>query len=99
MLPRDIDIRTPVSYGRYPYRRFGMKLTEEDHRIIDETMKLNGLAHMGSRTLNNLAGGGENRWKSILTAWGFDVLVRMQGIGSIPTVQQRYVEKVRRAVA
>lgn len=61
MSPNDIDIRTLVSYGRFPYKKFGQGLTEEDSRIIEETLKLTGLAHMGDRLLNNLSGGEKQR--------------------------------------
>lgn len=52
----------------------------------------------GDHARNDLAGDDEGSWKSILEARGFDVRVRMQGLGSIPAVQQRYVEKARRAM-
>ena len=61
MSPKDIDIRTLVSYGRYPYKKFGTGMTEEDRRIIDETLELTGLAHMEERLLNNLSGGEKQR--------------------------------------
>ena len=61
MSPKDIDIRTLVSYGRYPYKRFGQGITAEDRRIIDETLALTGLADMGGRMLNNLSGGEKQR--------------------------------------
>jgi len=59
--PDDIDIRTLVSYGRYPYKRFGGGLTEEDTRIIDETLQLTGLSHLSNRLMNNLSGGEKQR--------------------------------------
>ena len=59
--PRDIDIRTLVSYGRYPYKKFGQGMTEEDSRIVDEALELTGLSHMGGRLLNNLSGGEKQR--------------------------------------
>ena len=59
--PKDISIRTLVSYGRFPYRKFGQGLTEEDARIIDGTLELTGLADMGDRLLNNLSGGEQQR--------------------------------------
>ena len=61
MSPRDIDIRTLVSYGRYPYKKFGQGMTEEDSRIVDEALELTGLSHMGNRLLNNLSGGEKQR--------------------------------------
>ena len=59
--PDDIDIRTLVSYGRYPYKKFGAGLTEEDNRIIDETLELTGLRHLSGRMMNNLSGGEKQR--------------------------------------
>lgn len=52
----------------------------------------------GVHAQSGLAGDGEQSWRSILEARGFDVRVRMQGLGALKAVQQRYVEKVRRAV-
>jgi len=59
--PDDITIRTLVSYGRYPYKKFGAGLTEEDNRIIDETLELTGLSHLSGRLMNNLSGGEKQR--------------------------------------
>lgn len=59
--PDDITIRTLVSYGRYPYRRFGGGLTREDERIIDETLELTGLTKLSDRLMNNLSGGEKQR--------------------------------------
>lgn len=59
--PPGIDIRTLVSYGRYPYQRFGSGLTAADREIIDETLELTGLFHMGDRLLNDLSGGERQR--------------------------------------
>ncbi len=59
--PDDIDIRTLVSYGRYPYKKFGGGLTEEDNSIIDETLELTGLKELSGRLLNNLSGGEKQR--------------------------------------
>ena len=59
--PDDINIRTLVSYGRYPYKKFGSGLTEEDKRIVDETLELTGLSHLADRLMNNLSGGEKQR--------------------------------------
>jgi len=61
MSPRDIDIRTLVSYGRYPYRVPGRRQTKEDAEAIDRALALAGLEGMGSRLLNNLSGGEKQR--------------------------------------
>lgn len=59
--PDDITIRTLVSYGRFPYKKFGGGLTEEDDRIIDETLELTGLTELSDRLMNNLSGGEKQR--------------------------------------
>lgn len=59
--PDDITIRTLVSYGRFPYKKFGSGLTQEDERIIDETLELTGLTALRERTMNNLSGGEKQR--------------------------------------
>lgn len=49
----------------------------------------------GDHARNDLAGE-EDSWKSVLEARGFDVRTRLQGLGALPEVQQRFVEKVRK---
>ena len=50
----------------------------------------------GDHAHNDLAGDEEDSWKSILTARGFDIRVRMQGLGALEAIQQRFVEKARK---
>ena len=52
----------------------------------------------GDHARNDMAGDGEDSWKSVLTARGFDVRVRLQGLGALECVQRWFVEKVRRAM-
>ena len=52
----------------------------------------------GDHAHNDLAGDHEDSWLSILTGRGFDVTVRMQGLGADEKVQARFVEKVGRAL-
>ena len=47
----------------------------------------------GDHARNDLAGDGEDSWLSRLRALGFDATVRMQGLGALPAVQRRFVEK------
>ncbi len=49
----------------------------------------------GGHAARDLAGDHASSWKSILAAAGFDVRVRMQGLGSFEEVQQRFVQKIR----
>ena len=51
----------------------------------------------GDHARNDLAGDGDS-WKRRLEARGFDVRVRLQGLGALPEVQQRIVGKVREKI-
>lgn len=55
--PPDMDVRTLVSCGRYPYRRFGHGLSAEDAEIVDETLAVTGLHSLQDRALSSLSGG------------------------------------------
>lgn len=59
--PEDITIRTLVSYGRFPYKKFGSGLTSEDEGIIDRTLELTGLTPYADRLVNHLSGGEKQR--------------------------------------
>jgi len=52
----------------------------------------------GNHAHKALAGDDDDSWKSILTARGFDVRVRMQGLGALKEVQQHFVKKAARAM-
>ena len=52
----------------------------------------------GDHARNDMAGDGENSWRSVLTARGFDVRIRLQGLGALESVQQRFVEKIRKVM-
>ena len=51
----------------------------------------------GDHAKNDLAGDGDS-WKTRLLARGFDVSVRLQGLGALQPVQQHIVEKVGRII-
>lgn len=48
----------------------------------------------GTHALRDLAGDGEHSWKSILESAGFAVRLRLQGLGSLSAVQQRFAQKI-----
>ena len=52
----------------------------------------------GSHARNEMAGDGSHSWKGILRAMGFDVEVRLQGMGSISGIQEMFAGKVIRAM-
>lgn len=59
--PEDIDVRTLVSYGRYPYSGFGKRRTKKDEEIIDYALSLTGLKALENRILTTLSGGERQR--------------------------------------
>jgi sirohydrochlorin cobaltochelatase len=49
----------------------------------------------GDHARNDLAGDAPDSWKSCLLARGFDVRLRLTGLGALEPVQQRFVGKAR----
>ena len=74
--PPDIDVRTLVSYGRYPYLKFGGSLTKEDGRIIDNAIELTGLSALREQTVSTLSGGERQRaWIAMTVAQQPEILI------------------------
>ena len=74
--PPDIDVRTLVSYGRFPYTRFGRGLTAKDGEIIDRALSLTGLSSLGERILSTLSGGERQRaWIAMTIAQEPEILI------------------------
>lgn len=59
--PPDIDVRTLVSYGRYPYMRLGRGLRRDDTEAIDEALSLTGLTELSGQAVSTLSGGERQR--------------------------------------
>lgn len=55
--PADIDVRTLVSYGRYPHTVFGRGMTSHDAAAIDRALALTDMTALQHRTLTTLSGG------------------------------------------
>ncbi len=51
----------------------------------------------GDHAKNDLAGD-DDSWKATLQARGFDIALRLEGLGALPAVQQRFVEKARKVI-
>lgn len=74
--PPDIDVRTLVSYGRYPYVRFGSRLSREDGAVIDRALKLTGLEPLAHRALSTLSGGERQRaWIAMAVCQQPEILI------------------------
>ncbi|MCR5499839.1 MAG: ABC transporter ATP-binding protein [Acetatifactor sp.] len=59
--PPDVTVKTLVSYGRYPYQKFGRGLTKADLEIINDTIQFTGLTSMEDCLLTELSGGERQR--------------------------------------
>lgn len=74
--PPDIDVRTLVSYGRYPYMRPGRGLTKEDGDVVSEVIRMTGLEKLSSQRLSTLSGGERQRaWIAMTVAQEPEILV------------------------
>jgi len=52
----------------------------------------------GNHARRDMAGNAPDSWKSILESRGFDVQVRLEGMGSIPGIQKMFADKARKAI-
>lgn len=55
--PPDIDVRTLVSYGRYPHTRMGRRMTMKDVEVIDRVLEMTGLCTLQNQKISTLSGG------------------------------------------
>lgn len=74
--PPDIDVRTLVSYGRYPYTVLGRGMTKGDAEIIDRALALTGLTQLQNQTLATLSGGERQRaWIAMNVAQNPEIMI------------------------
>lgn len=74
--PPDIDVRTLVSYGRYPHTRFGKRLSLQDEQIVTETLAFTRLSDLSGRALSTLSGGERQRaWLAMAICQKPDILI------------------------
>ncbi len=74
--PQDIDLRTLVSYGRFPYTSFSNALTEEDWKVVDRTMEATGITHLAKQKVSTLSGGERQRgWIAMTLCQEPEILV------------------------
>ena len=52
-----IPVADYVAYGRYPYQRFGGRLTQTDQEAIDRALRETALAPLSASRLDHLSGG------------------------------------------
>lgn len=74
--PPDIDVRTLVSYGRYPYTSFGRRLDSADWKIVDRSLRLTGLEGLQGHLLSTLSGGERQRaWIAMTVCQEPEILI------------------------
>ena len=74
--PPDIDVRTLVSYGRYPYRKAGRGLTKVDGEIVAGVIRMTGLEPLSEQPLSTLSGGERQRaWIAMTVAQEPEILI------------------------
>jgi len=74
--PPDMDVRTLVSCGRYPYLKFGRSQSAADRESIDRAIALTGLEALQSRPLAALSGGERQRaWIAMTVAQEPEILI------------------------
>ena len=74
--PPDIDVRTLVSYGRYPYMKPGRGMTKADGEIVDNIIRMTGLEKLSAQPLSTLSGGERQRaWIAMTVAQEPEILV------------------------
>ncbi len=90
------------------YNNFFIGTVEAEPTVEDllESVKLQGFKRVvlaplmlvaGDHANNDMAGDEEDSWKSIFEAAGYEVECILNGIGSVPAIQQIYVEHALKA--
>jgi sirohydrochlorin cobaltochelatase len=95
MLQRALPMYLGTVEG-YPELDDVITLLEEND--IREVTLMPFMVVAGDHATNDMAGDGEDSWKSILTAMGYRVNVYLHGIGENEAIQDMYVDHVRKAI-
>lgn len=74
--PPELDVRTLVSYGRFPYLRFGGRLCDQDRAQIRSALEVTGLNALQHQSLGTLSGGERQRaWIAMTVCQQPEILI------------------------
>ena len=74
--PPDIDVKTLISYGRYPHKKFGHNLSKCDYDVIDRALEYSGLLELKDQRIETLSGGELQRaWIAMAIAQEPEILI------------------------
>lgn len=61
LAPLPLSVREAVEMGRYPYRSFWQRETDEDEKVVAQVMEQTGLTSIQEKHLDELSGGERQR--------------------------------------
>lgn len=74
--PESLTVTELVSYGRFPYQKWGMGLENQDYQAIETALKKTGLNNLAHKTLNSLSGGQKQvAWLAMILAQDTNILL------------------------
>ncbi|WP_110928201.1 ABC transporter ATP-binding protein [Bacillus massiliglaciei] len=74
--PAELTVEDLISYGRYPHRKNGGRLTSEDREAIEAAMEMTQTLSFRDRPLGNLSGGQRQKvWLAMALAQETDILL------------------------
>ncbi len=71
-------------------------ITELEHDGVKKVILMPMMIVSGDHATNDLAGDDEDSWKSILEAKGFEVELKMNGMGENPAIRRMFINHVPR---
>jgi sirohydrochlorin cobaltochelatase len=93
------DEKLPVYIGNVEgYPELDIILTRVREADIHRVHLMPFMLVAGDHARNDMAGAGEDSWKSVLEREGFSVTVHLEGLGENEIIQQMYVDHLRDAV-
>lgn len=75
-IPEGITVRKLVEQGRYPYQKWYQKLSEKDHKIVQQALYDTGMQKLANRDISSLSGGQRQRaWLAMILAQDTEIIL------------------------